>query len=178
MCFVKGAHMPKDRTKQMPSRERIIELLDYDQETGDFRWKQPVATHTKVGNIAGGICPTTGYRRIRVDGIKYKASRLAWLMVYGDPVPFEVDHINRIRADDRIANLRNGEADNMRNKSVYKTNKVGVAGVNFNVRHGKWISRIQVAGKRISLGYFDTADEAIAARIQRETALREIGEWV
>lgn len=170
--------MPRDRSKQMPDRETVIRLLDYDLKTGIFRWKTRPANGVYVGDIAGGICPTTGYRRIRIDGSKFKASRLAWLIVYGDPVPFEVDHINRDRADDRIANLRNGEADNMRNKSVYKTNKTGCPGVDWHRQNRRWVARIQVGGTRRTIGFFHTVEEAKAARLREERKLRKIGEWV
>ena len=170
--------MSKDRTKPLPSRNRVMELFDYCPLAGEFRYKKKAQYSVEVGAIAGGICTTTGYRRIRVDGKKFKASRLAWLVHVGHPVPFEIDHINRCRTEDRIANLRNGEVDNMRNKSIYKTSSSGVSGVNWKPKKKVWSARIQIDGNRIFLGEFSNKKLAIVARRSAEKALRAVGEWV
>ena len=84
---------------QTLTQSRLKELLHYNPETGIFTWlvsKKGV----KIGNIAGSV-NSIGYRYISVDRILYKASRLAWLFIEGYFPENDVDHINRIRDDDR-----------------------------------------------------------------------------
>lgn len=83
--------------------ERLRELLDYDPETGVFRWKEP-RRKCRVGEVAGSL-RKDGYVKIQVDGRFYQAHRLAWLCVYG-VWPSAIDHIDGNRANNAIANLR------------------------------------------------------------------------
>ena len=90
------------------------------------------------------------------------AHRLAWLYVYGC-WPDEIDHINQIRDDNRIANLRSVDrTTNCQNASRQKSES-GVTGL-VKRYTGKWEARIQVNKKYIYLGIFSTKSEAIAAR--------------
>lgn len=68
--------MPK--YKYELTQERLRELLHYDLETGDFKW---IAGDFK-GRLAGWVA--SGRRIIRIDGIQFYASRLAWLYVTGE----------------------------------------------------------------------------------------------
>jgi hypothetical protein len=77
------------------TQERIKELLDYDPDTGIFKWKISKARSIKVNNIAGGA-EQGKYHRIRIDGKNYVAHRLAWLYVYGKWPDEYIDHINCI----------------------------------------------------------------------------------
>jgi hypothetical protein len=47
-----------------------------------------------------------GYLRITVLGKSYYAHRLAWFYMNGE-WPDQIDHINGIKSDNRIENLRN-----------------------------------------------------------------------
>jgi hypothetical protein len=102
-----------------------------------------------------------GYLSIGLKGRIYYAHRLAWLYVHGEwPVDF-IDHINGIRSDNRILNLREcSAAQNSQNlaKQYNKTRLTGVV---------PWKKRFQakicVDYKRINLGSFKTAEEAHAA---------------
>jgi len=78
---------------------------------------------------------------------------------------FEVDHINKNRVDNRKSNLRVvTRQQNMYNKSKYKTNTSGYAGIKWNKRLDKWQAQITHNKKRIHLGVFDDLQEAIKAR--------------
>jgi hypothetical protein len=96
--------------------------LHYDPETGIFIWK-PRGPGDKQwnGKLAGevaGFMASGGYRRISIDGKLYKAARLAWLYVYGEWPKNHIDHINRVRDDDRLVNLRDvTHTENCNNKS-------------------------------------------------------------
>ena len=83
------------------------------------------------------------------------------------PENAEIDHINHVRDDNRLVNLRfvtHGE--NMRNKSVSSKSTTGVTGVDFSKAHKKYRARIRVSREFIHLGYFYTLEEAAAARAE------------
>ena len=145
---------------------RLREVLSYDPSTGIFMWRFRTSPTCKLDQPAGMI-KMCGYRRIVIDGRSYLASHLAWLYVYGEPPTDTLDHKNRNRTDDRIANLREAtRSEQCRNREVRENSTTGLKGVSrFNKEHqrAKFRSTITVDGKRIFLGLFMTAEEAHAA---------------
>ncbi|WP_217992144.1 HNH endonuclease signature motif containing protein [Providencia rettgeri] len=102
---------------------------------------------------------TTGYVEIQIDGIRYKAHRLAWLYCYGVMPDKQVDHINSCKTDNRITNLREAtRSQNQQNTGLTKSNKSGRKGVYF--RDGKWQAQAQINGKKYHLGRHKSIDEA------------------
>ena len=102
------------RMKPRVSAERLRQLLDYAPETGRFYWRKQRGS-AAAGSEAG-TWHSHGYRVINIDGVAYYAHRLAWLYVHGEHPAGEIDHINAIPADDRIANLRQcSRSENARN---------------------------------------------------------------
>lgn len=88
------------------TQARLRELLQYNPETGIFTWLQRRAGKAQKGSIAGRYHPS-GHRIIRVDVTSYYAHRLAWIYVHGHiPDGLVIDHINNVRDDNRICNLR------------------------------------------------------------------------
>lgn len=149
------------------SHDYLTKVLDYNSETGEFIWKISPSRNIKVGTRAG-VVNKTGYRLISINNIRYKAGRLAWFYHYGewpsDETP-QIDHINGNRSDDRIANLRQvTDEQNSRNQKVRSTNTSGRTGVQFHKPRGKWMAVIRNNGKYECLGYFNTFEEAVAAR--------------
>ena len=59
----------------------------------------------KKGDEAGCLSASSGYITIGVHGKSYRAHHLVWLYHYG-VLPKMLDHINNIRHDNRIENLR------------------------------------------------------------------------
>jgi len=101
-----------------------------------------------------------GYVVIRIDRKLYKAHQLAWLYTHGTFAP-ELDHINRIRNDNRIANLRAASRSmQMHNAGMLKNNTSGVKGVSYHAASKKWHARIWVDGKCRHVGFFATIEEA------------------
>ena len=137
---------------------------DYDMGTGEFNWKEP-APGRPIGRLAGTL-DGDSYRIIRVEGIVYKAHRLSWMRCHNqDPGEMQVDHINGDGLDNHISNLRLvSNTSNGRNTSISRHNTSGFNGVNREKASGKWRARINVSGKKISLGLFTDKDDAIAAR--------------
>jgi hypothetical protein len=130
---------------------RLRELLHYDADSGAFRWRRP---HHCAGKIAGAP-DGRGYRRISVDGRRYKAHRLAWLYVYGEWPDGGLDHVNGNRFDNRIANLR--PATNRQNQGNQAARRPGhLKGAHKISKGHGWQARL--AGKY--LGSFQTEEEA------------------
>lgn len=144
--------------------EKLRELLHYDQETGIFTWKVSTSRSVKVGSVAG--CQNgAGYLQIRVQSRPYLAHRLAWLYVQREWPKLDIDHINRNRSDNRIANLREvSHKQNHQNASKPSNNTSGHTGVTWRKQSAKWQARIKHNYKMIHLGYFENLEEAIAAR--------------
>jgi HNH endonuclease len=151
-------------------RERVSSLLDYNPLTGEFHYKVYRAGYgakARPGAIANST-RSTGYIMITIDGKSYSAAKLAWLLVYGE-WPGELDHINRVRNDNRIVNLRKAtRQQNSGNHGLSKNSTTGVKGVCFNKRQDargapSWQAHITPSGKRIHLGYFWTLEEAAVA---------------
>ena len=149
--------------RQDVTAERLRELLTYNPETGAFRHRI-IRRGVTCGSVAGSD-NGRGYLRISVDGIGYRAHRLAWLYVYGVWPADQLDHINGDQSDNRIVNLREASPDqNQQNRTISKYNKCGIPGVSWDKTAGKWRAAIKVKGKYKSLGRFDSLEAAAKAR--------------
>ena len=141
----------------MLTQSELKELLSYNPDTGVFHW---VVTRggARAGTVAG-YKNNRGYWHIWVNGRAYQAHRLAWLYEYGKFPEGGLDHINRIKVDNRLCNLREATAaQNNANTKTYKTNHLGVKGV--RLRGNRYQARIRVNGKTIYLGCFDSVEDA------------------
>lgn len=164
------------------TQKRLHELFNFDADAGALIWQtRPVESFATVnawrswntrcaGKVAGYVDFTKGYRRIGFDGGLWKAHRLIWIYANGDiPGTLQIDHINGVRDDNRLANLRLvTNAENHRNQSMRADNTSGVLGVRWGKRERKWRAEIKIDGRRRHLGYFDTLDAAAAARARAE----------
>lgn len=158
-----------------PSLERVRELLAYDPETGVFTRKVANSNSTKVGDVAGALTDR-GYVRMRVDGCFVYGQGLAWFYVHGVWPEQEIDHINGVRSDNRIGNLRDvSRKDNMQNqrKAQASNKSTGVLGVHFHKAMKKFRASIRFDGKPKHLGYFTTADDAHSAYVAAKRQLHE-----
>ena len=143
--------------------EKLRELLHYDPATGIFTWKVRTANQVKAGDVAGS--PSGGYLQIMVLSRLYKAHRLAWLYTSGEWPKDQLDHVNRVRTDNRISNLREAtNKQNQQNTGKRRDNTSGHPGVYWYKRISKWQAQITHNQKHIHLGSFTTVEEAIAAR--------------
>jgi len=152
--------------------------LDYDKDTGLFTWKDATKYHSHHNGKIAGSKHHSGYIYINIDGKGYASHRLAWLYVYGilpDGKKQFIDHINGVRDDNRIENLRIvSVGENARNRKVQLNNNSGYPDVKKIVRDGKrkrtvrYSAQISYEGKRIWLGSFKTFEEAVSARKSAE----------
>ena len=144
------------------SVERLHEVLSYDPENGEFRWK--VGHHRMVAGHLAGTVTYKGYLMLRVDRIGVRAHRAAWAMTHGQYPELDIDHINRNRLDNRIANLRLATAmQSSHNRSVRRDSGSGLKGVTWYKSDKLWCARITIRGKRLFLGLFKAKEDAAKA---------------
>jgi HNH endonuclease/AP2 domain len=132
----------------------------YDPDTGIFSWRENGLGRRK-GRRAG--TNSLGYVIICFNQRLYQAHRLAWFYVYGAWPPADIDHVNGDRADNRIANLRLATRSQNHMNRMMCRNKIGLKGVSLHKKTGLWRARIFVGGHEISLGYWETPEQAKAA---------------
>lgn len=138
-------------------KDDLKDILDYIPETGVFTWKIS-KQNIKIGEVAGSK-NNRGYISIKINGKRYKSHRLAWLYIYGEFPKNEIDHINGIRDDNRIENLR--EVTHRQNQQNQKIHRQGhLVGVSYSKPHKKWKSQIAINGRRKFLGLFETKEQA------------------
>lgn len=147
--------------------------LKYDPLSGQFTWISPTSNRVKVGDIAG-VKRHDGYVRIRVSGVNYYAHRLAWLFVYGNWPAINIDHINGDPSDNRVVNLREcNQTENHQNKIKQKNNSSGYTGVYYHKGAKKWMSYININGKRKHLGLFDNLHSAHEAYLKAKLEIHK-----
>ena len=149
--------------------EEVAKLFTYDRETGVLYWRIRDRNTIRHNYVAGSSKGTRdGYRRVRVNGKICQEHRVIMMLCFGHiPENAEIDHINHIRNDNRLVNLRFvTRGENLKNQSVSSKNTSGVTGVCFIKRLQKYVAQIKVNRKAIHLGYFETLEEAAAARAE------------
>ena len=139
---------------------KMAEVLDYNPETGVFTWK--VRRGSKGAGTTATYKNTKGYVGICIDRKHMKAHRVAWLMVHGELPNGEIDHINGIKDDNRLCNLRLvSKSINQQNQRKARSDSTsGLLGVSWYSAGNKWKADIRVGGKKKHLGYFDCKDIA------------------
>jgi len=153
---------------------KLKELYNYNPETGLFTRLKSSGGHKK-GTLAGSY-DKDGYLRIQIQGKHYKSHRLAWLYMTGEFPKNTIDHINRVRDDNRWENLRDVTIlENSKNCGISKRNTSGVVGVRWNKKQCRWIANIRVDGKQIYLGGFTEFSQAVNARKNAEILYGFIG---
>lgn len=164
-----------DRNKILPANE-LNKFLRYELNTGLLYWlPRPLSWFKTEGagkawnkRFAGAQAFTgdmNGYRHGAINGKMYAAHRVAWALYYGYWPENTIDHINGIKNDNRIINLRDvSNAINSRNAKMRSSNVSGYNGVAWYEARGKWIANIMMDGKRKHLGLFVDIEDAISAR--------------
>jgi hypothetical protein len=165
------------------TQKLLQQTLSYNPNTGELIWKirpmswfnHPLSYRSYHKRWAGKPALTAdngeGYRSGTLLGKKVKAHRIIWIMLYGDlpPEGYEIDHINGVRSDNRLDNLRCVlKEDNGKNQRLHTRNQTGVSGVSWYKPNKKWLVRINQNKKTKSLGYFNSFEEACRVRKQAE----------
>jgi hypothetical protein len=149
------------KEKPMLTQQRLKEKLEYNPETGLFKWIVKPAGNCKDGWFEGSKS-SNRYLNICVDGTIYLAHRLAWLYVYGSWPSKVIDH--------KDGNTYNNKLNNIRDVSLYAnqhnlqkpptTNKSGYIGVSWKSKQKQWIAQISYNGVKKYLGGYSTPEEA------------------
>jgi len=139
------------------NKNQVDELLEY--KDGCLYWKE-----TKGRRVAGkkvGWLSDTGYRMVGLLGKNYKEHRVIFFMHHGY-FPKYVDHINGVKTDNRIENLREcSPSDNNCNRPKQRRNTSGYKNVYYHKTNKKWFVRIQYKQKNRICGYFDDLELAV-----------------
>ena len=155
----------------MLTQSRLKQLLHYDPETGVFTWRVSPCNRVRTVSVAGSL-GMKGYRRIRIDRSNYFAHRLAWLYMHGQFPCDKTDHINGVKDDNRIANLRAAtDAQNSQNRAKQSNNTSGIPGVYWSSKNKKWCAMIGINRRRKYIGYFDDPEAAHAAYLAAKAEL-------
>jgi hypothetical protein len=106
----------------------------------------------------------TEYIKFRVNykekHFDLKAHIFIYYCKYGEyDLNLKIDHINRIKDDNRIENLRlTTHSENLQNTNA--------KGYSFDKKHNKYRACIQINKKKIDLGYFKLEEDARNAYIE------------
>lgn len=172
--------------RPIPTADELRQLLEYDPDTGAFRWKtRPVEwfSHCSAGhrericnswNAAWaqkdpGRIDGYGYLIITVNHSHLRAHRIAWCITHGEWPSEQIDHINGDRADNRLSNLRaSTHTENQRNMRRSRANTSGVTGVYWCGRTKRWKAEVTLRTGKIYVGVFrDIADAKAAVEAKR-----------
>ncbi len=152
--------------KKLPSKEILSLYFRYEKESGKFFWKEGITMRHGVVSLgkeeAGTLCNGYVVLNFKHKEKKYrcKAHRVAFFLETGEE-PIVIDHINRIRNDNRIENLRAADHTlNCINQGLRKDNKTNIKGVNWHKSSRRWVAQIQVEKKKHWIGSFLYKQEA------------------
>lgn len=166
----------------MLTKEYLKSVVFYDQDSGQMTWKKRPVWHFKTNSAwltwnkryAGKPAVTIdgkGYRVISINTKRYLVHRLVWLYVYG-VWPKIIDHINGIKTDNRLCNLRNvSHGENHKNMKKAKNNTSGVTGVYFNKNRNLWCAQMKHNGVTYHIGSSKVFEEAVKMRKNEEAKL-------
>ena len=150
--------------KKLPKRKLLHRLFNYNPETGQFFRK--MKTKTKLVDTRHN----KGYISIKIGKERYLAHRLAYVYMYGRKQlgNYFIDHINSIRNDNRINNLR------LVTRSENNWNRPSAKGYYWKKQHQKWCSQIKVDGTVLHIGYYENEVDARLAYLEAKEALHNI----
>lgn len=144
-----------------PTQMKLLSVFNYNEKTGDLTSRLAV-TGKPSGSVVG-YQHGQGYLSVFLGGKEYLVHRIIWLMKTGY-WPKQVDHKNHNRSDNRWTNLREVVSrDNQLNTGLKRNNSSGVNGVRL-LPSGRYCAYVMINRKQLSLGSYDTLDEAKAAR--------------
>jgi hypothetical protein len=130
-------------------RNGVLERIDYRYTNN--KWKQ-VKLHANH---------THGYCHVGFNGKMILHHVVIWILSTGKDVPagMEIDHINGNKIDNRIENLRLvTHRGNGQNRKEHRNGKL--QGCYYRKLRKKYMGQINISGKNIKIGLFETEQEA------------------
>ncbi len=154
------------------TRGELVSELSYSPETGEIYWLATGKGRGPLGQQAGVVNNSLGYRVIGFRNRRHYAHRLAWLIVHGAWPDGQIDHINGDRTDNRIENLRCvTHAQNQMNRHNPRPNKHGFRGLDVCAKTGRYRARLVVGKVKYNLGVHDTPEQAHQAYLDAKKRL-------
>ena len=154
----------------MLTQELVRSLFKYEESTGELRWRV-----RRQGVYKGKPCRSLdrdGYRRVKINGKSYRVHRVIWLYVYGYLPENQIDHIDKIKINNRVSNLREASAFcSSQNRDNFKNNTSGVKGVSWSKSEKKWKVTIMLNNVSKHGGYYKNLEEAVAIRLALEQCI-------
>jgi len=145
----------------------------FDYRDGQLFWKVDRGSNALAGKRAGRLL-RTGYRSVHVSGKKWQEHRIVYLMHHGC-LPGQIDHVNRVKSDNRIENLRPATSSQNQVNTHSRGSKSGFRGVVKADGGDKWVARTYVAGKEVRIGSFETPE--LASQAYNEKLAEIFGEF-
>jgi hypothetical protein len=146
------------KSKPLPPLDLLKLKFRHDEMTGILFWtdnsRMSDGRKSKCAGKPAGTIKPNGYIYVHVFKKILMAHRIIWALHHGhDPHPLDIDHVNGIRHDNRILNMRLATTmQNCRNKKLYRTNNSGMPGVRW--KKNKWQVRISIDGMSRALGTY------------------------
>lgn len=160
----------------LPPRDYLCKRLKYELETGKVYWlhrDRETFNSSRIFKSWNAMCEgkeafntirPDGYLKGCIDGVNYLTHRIIWAMHY-DKEPDQIDHVDGVRTNNRLANLRDVcHRENGMNIKIGTLNTSGHIGVYWESALGKWRAQINIRGKTLKLGCFTEKTDAISAR--------------
>lgn len=166
--------LPNWRHEPITGDFPFSEVLSLRESDGRLFWKVTTANHAeKIGKEAGYPLLPKGknksYWQIRMFGRTFRRSRVVFYMTHGRwPLPM-VDHINGDSLDDRPDNLRECTPSQNTVNSRLKSRKHQLPRGVYPTKRGRYMARITVNGRSVSLGVFGTIEAAQSAYTQKRS---------
>lgn len=155
------------------SVEYLRTRLRYEPETGKLFWldneDMPKKWRARWAGKEASSGTSYGYRQVTLKPYGLMAHRVCWALYHGGWPSDCIDHINGIRVDNRIVNLRVvSKQENQRNMKKPSNNTSGVVGVRWESSRARWFAYISLEGVMKNLGRFNCLGQALKARREAE----------
>ena len=140
------------------TQSRLAELFDYKD---GVLFRKVTRGNSKAGTPIKTVT-TRGYYKVLVDGYRYFVHQVVWVLMTGNWPDNQIDHINGIKQDNRIENLRvcNTSTNCHNQRGPRKNNSLGLQGVHQIKKTGRYRATCTVLGIKHHLGVFATPEDA------------------
>ncbi len=156
----------KEITRQDITVEMLADLFDCDFDNGGILIRKKSRMKKYVGEICDGM-NDKGYKIVSIYGISFLQHIIVWALYNGEFPKFDIDHINRDKADNSITNLRKPPTSNAQNinSKPFSNNTSTVKGVSYIANTGKYEAKIKGNnGQRLHSFFSSSFYEAVMAR--------------
>lgn len=144
------------------NQDLLHELFEY--RDGELYWKINKG-RARIGMLASNKRPD-GYARVGIDGKRYFAHRLIFLMQHGY-LPEFIDHIDGNPSNNQLDNLRAAtHQQNLYNTKLSTRNNSGTKGIHWHKLSKKWRVILSIGGKKQHIGLFEDKELADLVSIE------------